>query len=172
MTQALSGAAIAAVIAVCWLLGRPRPKILRSTDTSAVAALNRGQMELVLEAAGGAATATAATDQDPDPGSEDATLANGGTPSWPRDQRQRGLLLRQLEQQFLAGGEPRRQAMAVCGAWNHRDTLPLIRRGLRDSDPSVVGLAAEAMAAFRGRSTAAASAQPTAKPPRNVSRTR
>jgi hypothetical protein len=32
MTQALSGAAIAAVIAACWLLGRPRPKILRSTD--------------------------------------------------------------------------------------------------------------------------------------------
>jgi hypothetical protein len=172
MTQALSGAAIAAVIAVCWLLGRPRPKILRSTDTSAVAALNRGQMELVLEAAAGAATATAATDPHAEPGSGAPALADGGTPSWPREQRQRGLLLRQLEQQFLAGGEPRRQAMALCGAWNHRDTLPLIRRGLRDSDPSVVGLAAEAMAAFRGRSTAGASAQPTARPPRNVSRTR
>ncbi len=165
MTQALSGAAIAAVIAVCWLLGRPRPKILRSTDTSAVAALNRGQMELVL-------AASADANEDPDLGSADPAMADDTTPSWPRDQRQRGLLLRQLEQQFLAGGEPRRQAIALCVAWNHRDTLPLIRRGLRDSDPSVVGLAAEAMAAFRGRSTAGASAQPTAKPPRNVSRTR
>ena len=171
MTQALSGAAIAAVIAVCWLLGRPRPKILRSTDTSAVAALNRGQMELVLEASGGAATATAASDQDPDPGSENPALADGGTPSWPRDQRQRGLLLRQLEQQFLAGGEPRRQAMAVCGAWNHRDTLPLIRRGLRDSDQQVAALAAAAMVHFRGRSSATAQ-RVAAKPPRNVSRTR
>ena len=48
MTQALSGAVIAAVIAAYWLLGRRRPTILKSTDASAVAALNRSRMELVL----------------------------------------------------------------------------------------------------------------------------
>jgi len=145
---------------VCWLLGRPRPKILRSTDTTAVAALNRGQMERLLDAP------IHAADQG------QGLVFSGGALSWPRDQRERGLLLRQLDQQFLAGGEARRQAMALCAAWNHRDTLPLIRRGLRDSDPAVVGLAADAMAGFRGRTTAGVTAQPATKPPRNVSRTR
>jgi hypothetical protein len=174
MTQALSGAAIAAVIAVCWLLGRPRPKILRSTDTTAVAALNRGQMERLLDAPINAADANAPEGIGPGFGADQGQglVFSGRALSWPRDQRERGLLLRQLDQQFLAGGEARRQAMALCAAWNHRDTLPLIRRGLRDSDPAVVGLAADAMAGFRGRTTAGVTAQPATKPPRNVSRTR
>jgi len=173
MTQALSGAAIAAVIAVCWLLGRPRPKILRSTDTTAVAALNRGQMERLLDSPAGASSTDTPegwnTASDADQGD---LLFSSGALSWPRDQRERGLLLRQLDQQFQAGGEARRQAMALCVAWTHRDTLPLLRRGLRDSDPAVVGLAAEAMAGFRGRTAAQRAAQPATKPPRNVSRTR
>ena len=161
MTQALSGAAIAAVIAACWLLGRPRPKILRSTDASAVAALNRSQMELVLprqpETASGA-----------DSGSHNSSSV--ALPN-PADRRGRLQLLAQLERQFQQGGEPRRQALALCGAWQHRDALPLIRRGLRDSDQQVAALAAAAMVHFRGRSSATAQ-RVAAKPPRNVSRTR
>ena len=165
MTQVLSGAAIAAVIAACWLLGRPRSKILRSTDTSAVAALNRSQMELVLprptEEAGSSEAATE--------GTSPATLPNAA------DRRGRLQLLAQLERQFQQGGEPRRQALAVCSTWQHRDTLPLIRRGLRDSDQQVAALAAAAMAHFRGRSSATQQLGPqlaAAKPARNVSRTR
>jgi HEAT repeat protein len=64
--------------------------------------------------------------------------------------------------------------MATCAAWGHRAALPLIQRGLRDGDPRVTQLAAAAMERFRGRSSAApgAPAQPAAKAPRNVSRTR
>jgi hypothetical protein len=87
------------------------------------------------------------------------------------DRRGRLQLLAQLERQFQQGGEPRRQALAVCSAWQHRDALPLIRRGLRDSDQQVAALAAEAIAHFRGRSAATAQLA-VAKPPRNVSRTR
>lgn len=161
MTQALSGAAIAAVIAACWLLGRPRPKILRSTDASAVAALNRSQMELVLPRPTEAASST------------DSNSHNSLRVALPSaaDRRGRVQLLAQLERQFQQGGEPRRQALAVCSAWQHRDALPLIRRGLRDSDQQVAALAAEAMAHFRGRSSATAQ-RAAAKPPRNVSRTR
>ena len=163
MTQALSGAAIAAVIAACWLLGRPRPKLLRSTDASGVAALNRQQMELVLEAPAPAEAGPA--DRLAAPAS-----AGGITPGWPRDARERGLLLNQLEHQFRHGGEMRRQAMAIAAAWGHRAALPLLRRGLRDTDSAVVALAAGAMDRFRaGR---AAVAQPAVRTPRNVSRTR
>jgi len=161
MTQALSGAAIAAAIAICWLLGRPRPKILRSTDASAVAALNRSQMELVLSQGVEQPAPTLESTQ--------ATAALA-LPS-AADVRGRRQLLAQLEQQFKAGGEQRQQALAVCAAWRHRDALPLIRRGLRDSDCQVAALAAAAMGHFRGRS--AATPQPVpAKAPRNVARTR
>ena len=160
MTQALSGAAIAAVIAVCWLLGRPRPKILRSTDASAVAALNRSQMELVLP--------KGEQESGPSPaGSNPIALALPGA----ADLRGRRQLLSHLERQFQAGGEQRVQALALCSAWRHRDALSLIRRGLRDSNCQVAALAAEAMAHFRGRSAAAPQPAP-AKAPRNVSRTR
>ena len=161
MTQALSGAAIAAVIAVCWLLGRPRPKILRSTDASAVAALNRSQMELVLPHQGEERLSS-------EPGSLGAVaMALPGA----ADRRGRLQLLAQLERQFQLGGEPRRQALAVCSAWQHRDALPLIRRGLRDSDQQVAALAAQAMTRFRGRSSVGAAQSAPVKPPRNVSRT-
>ena len=160
MTQALSGAAIAAVIAACWLLGRRRPTILKSTDASAVAALNRSRMELVLP--------RNSQDAAPEP---DAPVLDSRMLPAPADLRGRRQLLAQLEQQFQAGGEQRVQALAVCSAWRHRDALPLIRRGLRDSDCQVAALAAEAMAHFRGRSAAAPQPAP-AKAPRNVSRTR
>ena len=160
MTQALSGAAIAAVIAACWLLGRRRPTILKSTDASAVAALNRSRMELVLPK----------DTQDSAPEPDAPVLASLVLPA-AADLRGRRQLLAQLEQQFQAGCEQRVQALAVCSAWRHRDALPLIRRGLRDSNCQVAALAAEAMAHFRGRSAAAPQPAP-AKAPRNVSRTR
>jgi hypothetical protein len=166
MNQAFTGAAIAAVVAVCWLLGRPRRPLLRSTDASAVAALNRGQIERLLtspigpEAAGG------------EPSAEPVSTP-GPQGAWPRDVRGRGLLLRQLEHQFQQGGGPRRQALAACRDWGDRAALSLIRRGLRDGDPAVVAIAAEAINAFRGRTAAPeASPQRATKAPRNVSRTR
>ena len=53
MTQALSGIVLAGVVAACWVLGRPKRNILRSADASAIAAINRGQMELVIPAGTG-----------------------------------------------------------------------------------------------------------------------
>ena len=161
MNQALSGAALAAVIAVLWLLGRPRTTILRSTDTSAIAALNRSQMSLV-QGSGGGPAPTAEVGR--------AAADTAALPA-PSDLRGRRQLLLQLERQFQAGGRDRQRAMATCAAWGHRAALPLIQRGLRDADPQVSRLAAAAMDRFRGRS-GASSPQPAAKPPRNVSRTR
>jgi hypothetical protein len=166
MNQAFTGAAIAAVIAVCWLLGRPRRPLLRSTDTTAVAALNRNQIERLFTAPSERDTAGGET-------GPSAVIAAPTRVVWPRDARNRSLLLSELEQQFQQGGLPRRQALAACLAWGDRSALPLIRRGLRDSDPAVVALAAKAISPFRGRSTMPANlAQRAAKAPRTVSRTR
>ena len=156
MTQALSGAAIALVIAVCWVLGRPKRTILRSTDTSVIAALNRGQMELVIPA---------------EVRAEAKRQALAAQLPAPSDRRGRLELLQQLERSFLKGGLARREAMELCVAWGHRDALPLIRRGLRDTDSQVALLAAGAMDGFRGRTSPAVASAQAAKPPRNVSRT-
>ncbi|MFZ9148770.1 MAG: HEAT repeat domain-containing protein [Vulcanococcus sp.] len=161
MTQALSGAAIALVIAVCWVLGRPKRTILRSTDASSIAALNRGQMELVTPG-GGAAGKNA---------NGSASSAAIQLPA-ASDRRGRLELLAQLQRSFDQGGPARREAMATCLRWGHREALPLIRRGLKDADSAVARLAAEAMSSFRGRTTASLSPAQAAKPPRNVARTR
>jgi hypothetical protein len=158
MTQALTGIVLAGVVAACWVLGRPKRNILRSTDASAIAAINRSQMELVIPAGAGAAK----------------EQTSGLTVQLPaaHDRRGRGQLLKQLEGQFRAGGEARRSAMAVCQLWRHHEALPLIRRGLRDADPVVAALAADAMTHFRGRSSAPVAAAQPLKLPRNVSRMR
>ena len=158
MTQALTGIVIAGVLAACWVLGRPKRNILRSTNASAIAALNRGQMELVIPSDGSNSS---------DQGSQDTVVLPAAS-----DRRGRQQLLQQLEAQFRAGGEARRSAMAICQLWHHREALPLIRRGLRDADQVVVQLAADAMTHFRGRSSAPVAAAQPLKLPRNVSRTR
>lgn len=158
MTQALTGIVIAGVVAACWVLGRPKRNILRSTDASAIAAINRSQMELVIPAREGDAIGQASAQTVQLPAAH--------------DRRGRGLLLKQLEAQFRAGGEARRNAMAICQLWRHREALPLIRRGLRDADQVVAALAADAMAHFRGRSSAPVAAAQPLKLPRNVSRMR
>ena len=125
MSQAFSGAAIAAVIALLWLLGRRRSPLLRDTDASAIALLNRVQIERSLAASrndqspadgtlAGASASGAATSAGPTPG--EGPAAGSGPIAWPRDARGRGLLLRQLNADFQAGGARRRQALERCDA--------------------------------------------------------
>ena len=158
MTQALTGIVIAGVLAAYWVLGRPKRNILRSTDASGIAALNRGQMELVIPSDGSNSS---------NQGSQDTVVLPAAS-----DRRGRHQLLQQLEQQFRAGGEQRRTAMTICQLWCHREALPLIRRGLRDADQVVAQLAAEAMTHFRGRSSLPVASPQPLKLPRNVSRMR
>jgi len=182
MNQALSGGAVALVLAVLWLLRRPRPQLMRSTDGASVAALNRAQMELVVSDAG---TELA-------PGQEDAPLPElgsdlipgaQGTP-WPsltsqlvrspqpRSLREVNARLAVLKAAFAQGGQARRQAMETCLAWSHRAALPLLHLGLRDADPVVAALAARGLDRFRGRSGPSPLPAQAARLPRNVARTR
>ncbi len=177
MSQALGGAVVvSALLVATWLLGRRRPALMRSTDAAAVAALNRAQMALVAEGGTGAARpeagdAPAAAPITPPVAAPDPSLALDRPLDRPGDARGRAALLRRLQADFAAAGPARQRALAQCLAWGDRAALPLVRRGLRDADPVVAGLAARAMEAFRGRSQApAAGAQPP-RLPRNVSRT-
>jgi len=138
------------------LKGRPVKPLLARTDVDDVAALNRQQLSLVLEA-----------DPLAEPPQEPAQPSNWATPT---TERERLALMQQLTQAMNAGPEDRLQAVLRADDWGASAVLPILRRGLRDSDARVMEAAASAMQRFRG---AAKRPQPQAAPlPRNVARMR
>ncbi len=151
--------ALAAFLAVLiWVVSRRKPSPFASLDASAVAALNRAQISLVqfntklLNASASSATAV----------------------SWalPADPREQADFLKGLHAQLAGDTGERLAAMQAARAWGHRATLPLLKRGLRDSNLAVVLEAAHAMERFRGRCTPVGSPKPQPRLPRNAALTR
>lgn len=152
MHPSLSAALVLLLLAGGWLLGRRRSRpFLNSTDTAAVVALNRAQMERLHQRTAAAVVAP-----------------ESARPAWPRasagidpslelsplptQHRMRRERLRQLEAWLAGSREQRLAAMTVASRSAGRDVLPLLRRGLRDPDPAVMAAAAAVMQRFRGRS--------------------
>ncbi|WP_043368794.1 HEAT repeat domain-containing protein [Cyanobium sp. PCC 7001] len=167
------GAAAAVLALLFWLLRRRRPAVvLRSTDASAVAALNRAQM-----------TESAAADQAErgvrarqDPGSDgragDLETAEAWPQPWrPPDLHERGRVLRDLHQRLRGDDATRLTAMRVARLWGDPCVVSLLRRGLRDPDPAVMREAALGLERFRGRTAVPQPADPAPPLPRNVART-
>lgn len=164
MTAPLSAGLVLLLIACGWFLGRRRVRpFLRSTDTSAVVALNRAQIERLHapSPSGPAAPAAAAGDHQASSAKSapQALPGHGGTTPQlaplPRQPRLRRARLQQLQAWLSGSREQRLAAMAVVGCSAGRDLLPLLRRGLRDPDPAVMAAAAAVMQRFRGRSSPA-----------------
>jgi len=145
MNPSVFGGGAALVLVLSWLITRRRPVVvLRSTDASAVAALNRAQISLVM----GQPQATEPLH--PAVTSADASLSLPAA----ADARGRARLLRELSQALQGSPAERRAAITTAASWADRAALPLLQRGLRDVDPQVVHTAARAMARFRGRCAA------------------
>ena len=175
MGSSILGGAAALLLLLYWTLRRRNPPVLlRSTDASAVASLNRAQIALLRARPGdsggvgdpsaGPAHAPSAR-LDPDC-MEAAPIPPAG------DARQRAQLKAHLERQLCGDGPQRLQAMRTARRWGHPAALPVLRRGLRDVDPNVVLEAARGLDRFRRCPAAAAVASPQLPLPRNVSRTR
>ena len=156
MSQAYVGGAAAVVLAaVLVAVGRrPGKTVLRSTDVSRVAALNRAQVELVQQAV---AEVEASRDAD-------------GVWTPPVTPAERLALERCLREAMGSGPDQRLEAVIVAGEWGHQSVLDLLRRGLRDSDSRVVEAAASALESRRGATRPRA--PQAARPPRNVARMR
>ncbi|MFO8237230.1 MAG: HEAT repeat domain-containing protein [Prochlorococcaceae cyanobacterium] len=174
MGPSIVAGAAALLLVLTWSLRRRSPPaLLRSTDASAIAALNRAQIALLGSGpsrdTAGPAGGTAAS-----PGAPAATLeaaVDGAIPP-PGDARRRAQLRARLELQLRGDGQQRLQAMGIARRWGRREALPVLRRGLRDVDPRVVQEAALGLDRFRRCPLAAASAGPQRPLPPNVSRTR
>ena len=102
---------------------RPAKPLLRSTDVSDVAELNRAQLELVIES-------SESPDADASPEPE----------AWqpPSTMRDRYALQSQLRKSMEQGPDQRLEAIRVAALWGGAIALPVLRRGLRDSDSRVV----------------------------------
>jgi hypothetical protein len=156
--------ALAAFLAVLiWVVSRRKPTPFASLDASAVAALNRAQISLVqLNLV--------------DPNDELSSVKSPSTSaaSWalPADPREQAAFLKGLHAQLAGDTGERLAAMRAARAWGHRATLPLLKRGLRDSNLQVVLEAAQAMERFRGRCTPVGSQKPQPRLPRNAALTR
>ena len=159
MSQLFAGGAALVLALVLWGIGRrPRKPLLRSTDAGAVAALNRAQVELVQ-----ADRALA------EPNAEDP-LVGWTAPVTPAERR----ALEECLRHAIAGDpEQRLEAIRLAARWGHRAALPVLKRGLRDTDLRVVEAAAAALDRHRrGGLTPAASAAQLRRAPRNVARMR
>jgi hypothetical protein len=174
MGPSIVAGAAALLLVLTWSLRRRTPPaLLRSTDASAIAALNRAQIALSRQDSGSsdAGPAGAGADAVDAPASRAAGAGDGSMP--PRtDVRQRAQLRARLERQLRGDGTQRLQAMAIARRWGQPDALPVLRRGLRDVDLRVVAEAALGLERFRCCPRAAATAGPQPPLPRNVSRTR
>jgi hypothetical protein len=165
MNPTFLGGAAALLLCVLWWSGRRRPvQLLGSTSTAAIAALNRAQIAAVQESAAAASL---------DAGENAADPAAAGSAVRPGPGLPQALLLRRLSGALTQEPATRLQALRQARAWGDRATVPLLLRGLRDSDPAVVREAVLAMERFRGRARAPGAAQEPVFPlPRNVARSR
>jgi len=95
-------------------------------------------------------------------------LAKNQTWQLPKTARERIDLRKQLSAAISADPEKRLQAIHIAELWGHPSVLPILKRGLRDSDSRVVCAAAKAIEKYRGSGSPAKSLQTTGRPPRNV----
>ena len=154
MQNVLVPGAVGLLAVFLWLQRKPVKPMLSSTDASAVAQLNRTQLELVIEAERRSKT-------------KDDDLSNWTPPVTVQETIS---LQQALRFGMNAGPEERLLAVRQAACWGHRSVLPLLRRALHDSDPRVVEAAALAIEPFR--SSPHRKVVQASRPPRNVSRMR
>jgi len=154
MQNVLVPGAVGLLAVFLWLQRKPLKPMLSSTDASAVAQLNRTQLELVIEA------------------EQLSKIEDVDLSAWmsPVTVQETISLQKALRFGMNSGPEERLLAVRQAACWGHRSVLPLLRRALRDSDPRVVESAAQAIEPFR--STSLRTVVQAARPPRNVSRMR
>ncbi len=165
MPPSIPAALLMLLLAGGWWLGRRRVRpLLRSTDATAVAELNRSQIELLK-----IRQASPSSPSAPAPEAMSAVMsapietAAGHHPAAGLEAPPASLPLvagrrpRRLirPQAWMSGSrEQRLQALDMARHSSRREALPLLRLGLRDPDPALMAAAAAVMVRFRGRSTA------------------
>ncbi len=91
----------------------------------------------------------------------------------PQTMQERISLQKQLKKLISGNPEERLEAITLSKAWGHTTILPILRKGLKDSDGRVVAMAASAIEKFRKVPNLQNDQKSTVRlPPRNVARMR
>ncbi len=89
--------------------------------------------------------------------------------TWPKTAKGKLELQKTLEKLMSLGPDDRLQAVNIASAWMNKRSIPILRRGLKDSDLRIVYIAAQGIQKFK-RSINQESFQFSARrPPRNIS---
>ncbi|WP_320666895.1 HEAT repeat domain-containing protein [Prochlorococcus sp. MIT 1307] len=87
----------------------------------------------------------------------------------PTSLQERIILQQHLYQLMVNGPESRLQAIILADLWGDKAVLPILRRGLKDSDSRVMKAAASAIQKYRIMPSLLDNQEPvTPRPPRNV----
>lgn len=176
MHPSIPAALLMLLLAGGWLLGRRRARpFLRSTNSAAVAELNRSQIDrLKVRQASSDPPSAAAPEAISAVTSPSIAAAVAGSPpaggpeappaAFPLVAGGRPRRRIQLQAWMRGSREQRLQALDIARQSERREALPLLRLGLRDPDPAVMAAAAAAMVRFRGRSAADGLQQRPARP--------
>ncbi len=90
----------------------------------------------------------------------------------PTTVRERLKLKKRLQHSMTYGPSERLEAVTLAGLWGDKSVLPILKRGLKDSDSLIVIAAAKAIERHRGAPKKNLNSQAEVRPPRNVSRMR
>ncbi len=158
MNQIFAGAAALSLTLILWVLGRkPTKATLHTIDTSNLDAVNLPRNALF----------DSKLDflQKKLPISPTQESKSNWSP--PKNPQLRIKLQRQLRKLIASSPEDRLTAINIAGEWGHPSILPLVKRGLKDSDSQVIKAAAKIMEKYRGK-TQIKNSLDKVRHPRNV----
>ncbi len=155
MNQIFAGAAALIFTVIMLGLGkRPRAIITQKVNSTFQTGLRQEEPGLVLKSKTSV--------------SKKSKAANSET-TWqpPRTVQERLKLQKMLKSSINSGPSERLKAVKIASQWGHRSVLPILRRGLKDSDLRVVSAATAGIQSYREVSSIK-NIQETGRPPRNV----
>ena len=79
---------------------------------------------------------------------------------------------KQLTKLISSNPSDRLLAIQIASQWDNKNALPFLRRGLKDSDSSVVIASAAGISSYKGKTIDIDKKSQDSRPPRNVSRMR
>ncbi len=86
----------------------------------------------------------------------------------PRNPQERINLKNHLLKLIQGNPDERLKAINIAQRWGHTTVIPILRRGLKDSDSRVMSTSAAAITKFRGSVNQKSQEAETLRPPRNV----
>ena len=162
MNQVLAGTTALIIGLVLWVLGKkPRYGLNSQAEQEFLGLLNNPKLILVETRKG----ANNERDQ-----AENSKIEINW--QYPNTIQKRIFLKNHLNELINGGPRERLKAIILSDLWGHRSVLPILRRGLKDSDSDVVTAAARALKKYKSYSYPLKEDTETLRPPRNAARMR